>query len=280
MATIVDGKKLASKVKDQTKLFLSTHTKYLNSYISILQVGDDEATNIYIRNKTKVAEELGLKVKHIKLTDTSTLKETILKENTDNEVIGILLQSPLPNRENLSNYTKYIDPKKDIDCLTPTNLGNIWSGDIRLLPATVKAVMVVLEEISNNNLKKYLKGKNIVIVNHTVILGKPLAGVLLNYGATVTVCHSETKDLSSHTRNADILITGVGIENLITKDMIKKDSVLIDCGITRNAEGKVVGDMSQDLGEVASVITPVPGGIGPLTVACVLDNIRLTLDDN
>ncbi len=279
MATIVDGKKLALKVKDQTKLFLSTHTKYMNSYISIMQVGEDEATNIYIRNKTKVAEELGLKVKHIKLTDTSTLKETILKENTDNEVIGILLQSPLPNRENISNYTKHIDPSKDIDCLTPTNLGNIWSGDIRLLPATVKAVIVVLEEVSNNNLKEYLKGKNIVIVNHTVILGKPLAGVLLNYGATVTICHKETKDLVSHTKNADILITGVGIENLITKDMIKKDAVLIDCGITRNAEGKVVGDMSQDLAEIASVITPVPGGIGPLTVACLLDNIRLTLGD-
>jgi len=280
MATIVDGKKLALKVKDQTKLFLSTNTKYLNSYICIIQVGDDEATNIYIRNKTKVAEELGLKVRHIKLTDTSTLKESILKENTNTEVIGILLQSPLPNKENISNYTKYIEPSKDIDCLTPTNLGNIWSGDIKLLPATVKAVMVVLKDLSNNNLKEYLKGKNIVIVNHTVILGKPLAGVLLNYEATVTICHKETKGLGSHTKNADILITGVGIENLITKDMIKKDVVLIDCGITRNAEGKVVGDMSQDLGEVAAVITPVPGGIGPLTVACLLDNIRLTLDDN
>lgn len=280
MATILDGKKLAMKVKEQTKLFLSTNTKYLNSYISIIQVSDDEATNIYIRNKTRVAEELGLKVRHIKLTDTSTLKQTILKENTDNEVIGILLQSPLPNKENMSNYTKYIEPKKDIDCLTPTNLGNIWSGDIKLLPATVKAVMVVLEEISNNTLEEYLKGKNIVIVNHTVILGKPLAGVLLSYGATVTICHKDTKDLSSHTKNADILVTGVGIENLITKEMIKKDSVLIDCGITRNAEGKVVGDMSKECEEIASVITPVPGGIGPLTVACLLDNVRLTLDDN
>jgi len=297
MANIIDGKKLSEEIKSkiiEDKRFLTLTS---DSFISILQLGENSSSDIYIRNKIKFGESIGIKVTLTKFgytEDTKNdpkifddIKKRIEELNFDKNCIGMIMQAPLPNAftYDITEVCDLIKPSKDLDAMTSVNLGRISNNSTLVLPATVKAVVKILEEIArletSSSTVDYLKGKNIVVINSSIILGKPLASYLLNHEATVTVCHINTKDLISHTISADIVITGTGVKGLIKKDMVKEGIIIVDCGISKDINNtdplkanKIYGDVEfEEVEKVASYITPVPGGVGPMTVACLFDNL-------
>ncbi len=270
-ATILFGKPVA----DSIIAALKNDIAKLNPKLVVVQVGEDQASASYIRQKMKSCQEAGVRAEHMHLgekTSFDDLQKTIQTLNDDNDVTGFIVQLPLPGKLNarVPELMRAIDPKKDIDGFTAYNIGKMFLSTEfeHLPPATPAGVIALLDHYKIN-----VEGKHAVVVGHSNIVGKPLAVMLLNRLATVTVCHVKTKDLKSFTRQADILLTAVGKAKLITEDMVKPGAVVIDIGITRNAEGKLCGDVDFDaVKEVASAITPVPGGVGPMTVASLLRN--------
>ena len=236
----------------------------------VIQVGENAASDVYVRNKRNVCERVGILFKHLKYDSITEdeLVSVISGLNNDSSVTGILVQLPLPEGINTENVINSISPLKDVDGLTIKNVGALFSGKPRLVPCTALGVMSILDNIDAN-----LEGSNVVVVGRSKLVGLPLVALLLRENATVTVCHSKTVNLKEKTSQADILIVAVGNKEFIKGDFVKKDSIVIDVGINRDS-GKLYGDCAFD--EVVGkckYITPVPGGVGPLTITYLINNV-------
>ena len=242
----------------------------LSIKLVIIQMMEDEASNLYIHNKEKYAAQVGIETEVILLEKDTKEKEVIEiieKLNQDQAVTGILLQSPVPDHIDFQKCTEKIAIEKDVEGLTKENLWSLHQNQEKILPCTVKGILKLLEYYQIS-----LEGKKVTIIGRSKLIGRPLMDALINRNATVSLCHSKTKDLEEYTKLADIIISAVGNPNLITKDMVKKDFIGIDVGINK-VDGKLVGDFASDVAEKASYLTPVPGGVGPMTIAMVIHNL-------
>ncbi|MHA1230781.1 MAG: bifunctional methylenetetrahydrofolate dehydrogenase/methenyltetrahydrofolate cyclohydrolase FolD [Candidatus Helarchaeota archaeon] len=272
---ILDGKSLAERIraKIKTEIIELKDTTNKSPGLATILVGDDPASQIYVRIKQKACEDVGINSKVIKLPNNITsdeLTKIIHQLNEDESIHGILLQLPLPPHLNANNFMSIIDVNKDVDGFHPFNSGNLLIGSSTFIPCTPKGILSLLDEY-----KIKIKGRDIVIINHSNILGKPLALLLLNRDATVSVCHEFTNDLIKYTRNADIIVIGIGKPKFLKKEMIKENATIIDVGISR-INGKIYGDVDfEDVKDKVNAITPVPGGVGPMTVASLLENTLL-----
>ncbi|MBU4266613.1 MAG: bifunctional methylenetetrahydrofolate dehydrogenase/methenyltetrahydrofolate cyclohydrolase FolD [Candidatus Altiarchaeales archaeon] len=268
---IIDGRKIAAEIKEKVREEVEgMETK---PGLATVLVGDDPASQLYVKLKGKACEEAGIKSEKYEFPGDAKEEEVIklIRElNSNSSIHGILVQLPLPKNLNSQKIMAEIAPEKDVDGFNPVNMGRLLIGDERFVPCTPKGVIRMLEHE-----KVELKGKDCVIVNHSPVVGKPLAMLLLNREATVSVCHVKTKDLGKFTREAEILIVAAGVPGLIKADMVKKGVVVIDVGINKTKDG-VVGDVDfEAVKEKASLITPVPGGVGPMTIAMLLENTIL-----
>ena len=267
----MDGKALSAKIRGQ--ILAETEELKANGVVpglAVILVGDDQASQIYVRNKEKACTECGFySEKHI-LPATATqdeLLELIDTLNKNPKISGILCQLPLPKQISEDAVIAAIDPKKDVDAFNTSNVGKIMTGDYDFLPCTPAGVMELLEEYNIN-----VEGKQCVVVGRSNIVGKPMSMLLLHKNGTVTICHSKTNNLTEICKSADILVAAVGKANFITADMVKEGAVVIDVGMNRNEEGKVCGDVSNDVMEKTSYMTPVPGGVGPMTITMLMKN--------
>jgi methylenetetrahydrofolate dehydrogenase (NADP+) / methenyltetrahydrofolate cyclohydrolase len=272
MKKILDGKKLAGEIRERLRAeVLDLKKKGIVPGLAVVLVGSDPASEIYVSKKKKACEEIGIYSQSYELNESvseSELIELIKKLNEDEKISGILVQLPLPKHINEQKIIEAIDPKKDADCFHPENIGKMFLADPRFLPCTPAGILEILEKYEVE-----ISGKDCVIVGKSNIVGKPLAVMLLNAGATVTVTHSRTVNLREKTLSADILISAAGKTGLITPDMVKQGAVVIDVGINRNEAGKLTGDVDfEKVSQIASAITPVPGGVGPMTIAELLKN--------
>ena len=272
MAEIISGTEISAKKRREIKEKVFKYRENGGHIgLAVIIVGDDGASKIYVRNKRCACEEVGIESFEYALsenTSESELLELISKLNSDPRVNGILCQLPLPSHINEKNVINAIDPKKDVDAFHPINTGRILTGDYGFLPCTPAGVIEMLKE---KNIP--IEGRHCVIVGRSNIVGKPLAMMFLKENATVTVCHSKTKDLKAETLRADILVAATGKAHLITADMVKSGAVVIDVGINRDENGKLCGDvLFSDVEKKASYITPVPGGVGPMTITMLLEN--------
>ena len=245
--------------------------KGINPGLAVIIVGDDPASRVYVNNKKKACEQIGVYSEEYALPAQTTEKELldlIAKLNNDKKINGILVQLPVPKHINEETIINAIDPKKDVDAFHPVNVGKIMVGNFDFVPCTPAGVMELINESGID-----VEGKECVVVGSSNIVGKPQAMLLLHKNATVTICHSRTKNLAEKTRQADILVAAVGIPEFIKGDMIKPGAVVIDVGINRVADKKLVGDVDFEACEkIASAITPVPGGVGPMTIAMLMKN--------
>ena len=266
---IIDGKKIRNEIIEDLKKEVKHYM--IKPCLAVIQVGDDPASNTYIKSKEKACSEIGIYFKHIKFSETTKEIEIInkiLELNADEYVHGILLQLPLPEGFNSDKLINYIARNKDVDGLTDINIGKLYNNKPCLISCTPQGIMKLLEKENID-----VKGKNVTIVGRSNLVGKPLLGLMLNNDATVTICHSKTENLSEHTKKADILIVAVGKKHFIKENMVKKDAVVIDVGINKE-DGKLYGDVDfEKVSEKASKITPVPGGVGPMTVAMLMNNV-------
>ncbi len=275
MATIIDGKKLSKKVlaelKEETD---KLKQRGITPCLAVILVGNDPASKIYVKNKTIACQEIGIDMQEYFLPEDACeceLLDLIESLNNNENVDGILLQSPIPPHLNIAKAFSKINPAKDVDGFNPINAGMLAMSYPIFIPCTPLGVIRMFQE---NNIQ--VEGKNCVVIGRSNIVGKPMAQILINKGATVTVCNSKTKDLKTHLLNADIVISAVGKPNLVQRDMIKQGAVVIDIGITRLENGSICGDVDFDnVQQVASYITPVPGGVGPMTIAMLMNNIIL-----
>lgn len=269
MAEIIDGKKLRDKILDNLKLKLDGFDK--KPKLVVILVGDNPASKIYVNNKKKMAEKVGIISEVINYPSSISETELLSKIeelNNDKTVTAILVQLPLPEHISKENVMNTITPEKDVDGFTPYNFGKLFSGEIPMVyPCTPKGILILLDEY-----KIPLEGKHVVIVGRSNIVGRPLSQMILNRNATVTVCHSYTKNLAEITKTADVLISAVG-KNIIEGKMIKPGCVVIDVGIFKDENGKTRGDVDfENVSKIASYITPVPGGVGPMTIASLMLN--------
>ena len=266
---ILDGKEVRKSILDNLKKELNSIDKTLG--LAVIQIGNDDASNVYIKQKEKMTRELGYYFKHYKLdndVEENTVLALIDNLNNDDSIDGILVQMPIPNHLDSNIIQNRIDHNKDVDGLTDINAGKLVHNKACLIPCTPLGIVEILKYYNIN-----IDGANIVVVGRSNLVGKPISNLLTNYNATVTVCHSHTKNLADYTKNADILIVAVGKANFITKDMVKNNSIIIDVGINR-IDNKLCGDV--DYNEVINkvkYITPVPGGVGQMTVAMLGYNI-------
>jgi methylenetetrahydrofolate dehydrogenase (NADP+)/methenyltetrahydrofolate cyclohydrolase len=265
-ATLMDGAALAARLRTEVKQEVA---ELGHVGLATILVGDDPASDIYIRRKHKAAEEVGIEAVDRRLPSTTPedeLVQLIEVLNEDDSVDGILVQTPLPEQIDEGQVMRAIDPIKDVDGLHPFSAGQLYLGRQTLVPATPLGVMHLLNEY-----RIPIAGARAVVVGRSPLVGKPLAMLLLQANATVTICHSRTQDLARHTLDADILVAAVGLPGVITADMVKQGATVIDVGITRTEEG-LLGDVERDVAEVAAHLTPVPGGVGPMTIAALLGN--------
>ena len=266
---ILDGKKLRDELLVQYKEKIKEEK--LNITLAIILVGNNEASKLYIKNKEKYCTEVGIKVdKYLLDEDTSeeVLINLIKDLNEDEKVTGIILQSPVPDGIDFDKCSGMILPSKDVDGFTKDNVYNLYLNKKSILPCTVKGIIKLLEYYNIE-----INGKNVAIIGRGNIVGKPLAMALENRNATVSLLHSKTKDLKMFTKDADIVVVACGIPKLLKKEMIKEGSVVIDVGISR-VDGKIVGDIDFDnIKDIALFVTPNPGGIGPMTIAMIIDNL-------
>ncbi|MBE3597458.1 MAG: bifunctional methylenetetrahydrofolate dehydrogenase/methenyltetrahydrofolate cyclohydrolase FolD [Limnochordaceae bacterium] len=272
-AQIIDGKRLASEVRQRVARRLAAMKERYGTVpgLAVLLVGDNPASVVYVRNKRKACEELGMRswVHHLPAdTPAGELADRIDRLNDDPEVHGILLQLPLPPHLEASGFLERIDPRKDVDGFHPANMGRLLEGRPSLVPCTPAGILALIDSTGTD-----LVGRRAVVVGRSNIVGKPTALLLLSRHATVTICHSRTRDLPAVCREADVLVAAVGKARMIQGDWIKPGAVVIDVGINRTADGKLTGDVDFEaaLG-VAGYVTPVPGGVGPMTVAMLMAN--------
>ena len=273
MATIIDGKILAKKIRQELKQeCYELKNNGINPKLAVIMVGDDPASKVYIRNKSKACEDVGIEYEEFILKDETTqekLIELIKKLNNDKIINGILLQSPIPKHLNINEAFKAITYMKDVDGFTPSSVGKLCIGEDTFISCTPYGVMKMFEEYNID-----LTGKDVVILGRSNIVGKPLIQCCLQKNATVTVCHSKTKNLAEHTKRADVVISAIGQSKFVKADMVKDGAVVIDVGINRGKDGKLTGDVDfENVEKKASYITPVPGGVGPMTIAMLMNNV-------
>lgn len=272
MAIILDGKALAAKLKEEIKTEVSAlKAKGVEPKLAVVLVGEDPASQVYVRNKKRDCEEVGIISKSVTLpadTGREELAGIIRELNADKTVHGILVQLPLPGGLDGAEITQLISPEKDVDAFSYYNVGRIMAGDYSFVPCTPAGCMELIK-LSGVS----VDGKSCVVIGRSNIVGKPMAMLLMQANGTVTVCHSRTKDLADVTRGADILVSATGKPGIVTGDMIKEGAVVIDVGINRCVDGKIRGDCDFDsCAAKASYITPVPGGVGPMTRVMLLKN--------
>ena len=270
--TLLDGKKLSIKIKEQLKKEVAKlKEEGVIPGLAVILVGNDPASQTYVKMKKNACNEIGIYSVVHEFPETITQKELISTIDMINEnpnIHGLLIQLPLPKHIDTTKILERVSPKKDVDGFHPYNMGRLVEGLDTFAPCTPLGVMELFKEYNIN-----VKGKDVCIVGASNIVGKPMWALLLNEFATVDICHIETKDLKSHTLRADIVIVGVGKVNLITQDMIKEGAIVVDIGINRLENGKLVGDVDfENVSKKASFITPVPGGVGPMTIAMLLKN--------
>ena len=273
MYQLIDGKLLAQKTREKLKKEVED-LKAINIVpkLAVILVGNDPASKVYVRNKSKACQEVGIEYEEILLDENTTMDKLlsiIKKLNDRKDINGILLQSPIPKGLNIQEAFNLIDYRKDVDGFNPINIGKLLTGQDCFISCTPFGIMKMFEEYNID-----LTGKNAVVIGRSNIVGKPMAQCLLNKNATVTICHSKTKNIGKITKNADIIVSAVGNINMVTKEMVKPGAVVIDVGMNRNEEGKLVGDVDfENVSKVSSYITPVPGGVGPMTIAMLLNNV-------
>lgn len=281
MSEIIDGKNLAKEIRESLKVEANKlKEKGIIPHLSVIMVGDNDASKVYVRNKSKACEEIGIEFKEYLLPNDTKQEELISlieKLNKDKNVNGILLQSPIPKPLNIQEAFNTIDPKKDVDGFNPYNVGNLCIGQDGFIPCTPYGIMKMFEKYNIE-----IDGKKVAIIGRSNIVGKPMAQCMLAKNATVTICHSRTIELKKEVKDADIIISAAGKRNMVTEDMVKEGAVIIDVGMNRNDEGKLCGDVDfEKLKEKASYITPVPGGVGPMTIAMLMSNvIKATKEQN
>ena len=273
MAVIIDGREVAKKIKEELKEKVNElKEKGIYPKLAVIMIGKDKASEIYVRNKSRDCDYVGIEYEEFFLEENITM-ETLLnlidELNKRDDIHGILLQSPIPEHLDIRKAFNKIDYRKDVDGFNPINVGKLLIGEDTFIPCTPLGVIKLLEEYNIQ-----IEGKNAVVIGRCNIVGKPFSQYLLNKDATVTVCHSKTKNLKEITSKADILISAVGKPKVITRDMVKENAVIIDVGINRTPDGKIVGDVDYDnLLDKVSYITPVPGGVGQMTRAMLINNI-------
>lgn len=269
----LDGKLVAKKIKEELKIEVDElKEKGITPKLAVIMVGDNPASKVYVKNKSKACEKVGVEFEEF-LLDENTSNEKLFalidKLNADASVNGILLQSPIPKHLDQNAAFKRIAPEKDIDGFNPINVGNLSIGNDCFISCTPFGVMKILEYYNIE-----LEGKNAVVLGRSNIVGKPMVQCLLSKNATVTVCHSRTKNIKEITKSADILIAAIGKPKFVTKDMVKEGAVVIDVGINRLENNKICGDVDfSEVSKIASKITPVPGGVGPMTIAMLMFNL-------
>ena len=273
MAEILDGKALAKKIRKELKLEVEDLKKRgVNPKLAVIMVGDNSASQVYVRNKSKACEKVGIEFEEFlfnKDTSEEELINTIDRLNKDDKINGILLQSPVPKHINIQKAFEKISPSKDVDGFNAVNVGKLATGQDAFISCTPYGIVKILEEYEIET-----EGKNAVILGRSNIVGKPMIQCMLNKNATVTVCHSRTRNIGEIIKNADILIAAIGKPKFVTENMVKTGAVVIDVGINRLEDGSLCGDVDfENLCEKASYITPVPGGVGPMTIAMLLNNV-------
>ncbi len=274
MSKIIDGKELAKKVRLELKDEVEKLKKDENIHpkLAVIMVGSDPASQIYVRNKSKACDEIGIEFEEFLLDENTTQKELldlIDKLNENEKVNGILLQSPIPKNLDINEAFRRISPEKDVDGFNPVNVGKLTLGQKGFVSCTPFGVIKMLEEYNID-----IEGKNAVVLGRSNIVGKPMSQCLLNKNATVTICHSKTKNINEITKNADIIVAAIGKKEFVKGDMVKEGAVVIDVGINRGEDGKLKGDVDfEEVSKKASYITPVPGGVGPMTIAMLMTNV-------
>lgn len=273
MAKIIDGKALAQKIRLELKQEVEQLKKSgINPKLAVIMVGEDKASKVYVRNKSRACEEIGIEYEEFLLpenTELNTLLDIIEDLNNRKDINGILLQSPIPKNLDINEAFKKIDSAKDVDGFNPINVGKLVIGQDCFISCTPYGIIKMLEEYNIP-----IEGKNAVVIGRSNIVGKPVAQCLMAKNATVTICHSRTKNIEEFTKRADILIAALGKPKFVKADMVKDGSTVIDVGINRTEEGKLVGDVDfENIESKVEYITPVPGGVGPMTIAMLMNNV-------
>lgn len=279
MPQIIDGKKISQQIRDELKAELAElEAKGRHACLAVIQVGNDPASTVYVNNKKKACAYIGIESRSYELPEETAegdLIRLIEKLNEDDSVNGILVQLPLPAQIDEDRIIRTISPDKDVDGFHPVSVGRLWIGEKGFLSCTPAGIIQLLKRSGI-----VIEGKECVVVGRSNIVGKPMAALLLRENGTVTLTHSRTEDLKVVTRRADILIVAIGKERFITKDYIKEGAVVIDVGMHRDAQNHLCGDVDfADVKSVASAITPVPGGVGPMTIAMLMNNCVETIRD-
>ncbi|MBM0798906.1 bifunctional methylenetetrahydrofolate dehydrogenase/methenyltetrahydrofolate cyclohydrolase FolD [Staphylococcus epidermidis] len=275
VAKILDGKQIAKEYRQRLKNQVNELKEHgFTPKLSVILVGNDCASQSYVKSKKKAAEKIGM-ISEIIHLDESTSEEVVLSElnrlNNDDTVSGILVQVPLPKQVSEQKVLEAINPEKDVDGFHPINIGKLYIDEQTFVPCTPLGIMEILKHADIN-----LEGKNAVVIGRSHIVGQPVSKLLLQANATVTILHSRTKNMNAHLKQADVIVSAVGQPGLVTKENVKKGAVIIDVGNTPDENGKLKGDVAYDeVKEIASAITPVPGGVGPLTITMVLNNTLL-----
>ena len=275
-AKIIDGKQVAARCREELKQQVAAlRARGIIPGLAVILVGEDPASQVYVRNKHRACEELGIHSEQYTLsadTDRQTLLDLIMELNGREEIDGILVQLPLPGHLDEKEILSAIDPAKDVDSFHPQNVGRLVIGDYFFAPCTPSGILTLIDSAGVD-----LTGKECVVIGRSNIVGKPMALMLLHRNATVTVCHSKTRDLPSVTRRADLLISAVGKAGFVTAGMVKPGAVVIDVGMNRNQAGKLCGDVDfESVSRVAGYLTPVPGGVGPMTITMLLRSTVLS----
>lgn len=273
MSEIINGKELSKKIKKELKEKVKElKEKGINPKLAVIMVGDDAGSQVYVRNKSKACEKVGIEFEEYLFDDKLQEKELlqlIEKLNLDDSVHGILLQSPVPKHIDINKAFRTISPDKDVDGFNPINVGNLSIGEDAFISCTPYGIVKMLEEYNIETV-----GKKAVILGRSNIVGKPMIQCMLNKNSTVTVCHSKTKDIEEEVKRADIVIAAIGKPKFVKVHMVKEGAVVIDVGINRLEDGTICGDVDYDeVSKKASYITPVPGGVGPMTIAMLLSNL-------
>ena len=271
-AQLIDGKAISAQIKGEAAAEASElKAKGIEPCLAVVLVGDDSASQVYVNNKKKACEAVGIKSVSYELpgdTEEGDLLKLIETLNADQSIHGILVQMPVPKHIDETKVILAIDPKKDVDCFHPVNVGNLHTGGKGFLPCTPAGIIELIRRSGHS-----IEGKHCVVIGRSNIVGKPVAMLLMRENGTVTICHSKTRNLAEICRGADILVSAVGKVDAVTADMVKEGAVIIDVGMNRNAAGKLCGDVDfENVKEVAGAITPVPGGVGPMTIAMLMKN--------
>jgi len=281
MTNILSGRDIAQTIIDNNlkPRVQNLNKKSIQPKLVVILIGEHPASASYVKQKEKFSAQAGI-ISDVRRFDTSITENAILKEleniNTDDSIHGVIVQLPIPDHISVEKVLRKIDPRKDVDGFTPTNVGKLFLGEKCLQSCTPKGIIMMLDSAGMK-----IEGKNAVVVGRSNIVGKPISGLLLNRNATVTTCHRHTSNLDDHLKTADILVVAVGKPKFITGDKLKKGCVVIDVGINRQEDGTLCGDVDfESAKDVVSLITPVPGGVGPMTVVSLIENTIISAEDS